>query len=49
MIEAAGLDVRMESGLLFMPGWLRMLDLWCHTRARPLAALTGRLVSRSSG
>ncbi|MEO6222221.1 MAG: methyltransferase domain-containing protein, partial [Vicinamibacterales bacterium] len=44
MMEAAGLDVGMESGLLFMPGWLRMLDLWCHTSARPLAAITGALV-----
>ncbi len=44
MLEGAGLDVRMESGILFMPGWLRMLDLWCHTRARPLARVTGALV-----
>ena len=44
MLEDAGLDVQMESGLLFMPGWLRMLDLWCHTHARPLAALAGALV-----
>ena len=44
MVEAAGLRVRMETGILFIPGWLRMLDLWCHTRARPLAAVTGRLV-----
>jgi len=44
MIEGAGLDVRMESGILFIPGWLRMLDLWCHTRARPLARVTRALV-----
>jgi S-adenosylmethionine decarboxylase len=45
MLAAAGLEVRMESGILFMPGWVRMLDLWCHTRARPLARLTRGLVS----
>jgi S-adenosylmethionine decarboxylase len=44
MITATGLAVRQESGILFMPGWLRMMDLWCHTRARPLAAITGALV-----
>ena len=45
MIEAAGLDVRLESGILFIPGWLRMLDLWCYTRLRPLAAATRVLVA----
>jgi S-adenosylmethionine decarboxylase len=44
MVEATGLEVRTETGILFMPGWLRMLDLWCHTRARPLTALTGALI-----
>ncbi|HXE80291.1 MAG TPA: S-adenosylmethionine decarboxylase [Vicinamibacterales bacterium] len=44
MLESAGLEVRMESGILFIPGWLRMLDLWCYTRARPLAAVTRVLV-----
>src|SRR5690606_10337319 len=44
MIEDAGLNVELESGLLFIPGWLRMLDLWCHAYARPLAAVTGALV-----
>ena len=44
MVEATGLEVRTETGILFMPGWLRMLDLWCHTRARPLTVLTGALI-----
>jgi S-adenosylmethionine decarboxylase len=44
MVEATGLVVRRETGILFMPGWLRMLDLWCHTRARPLTVLTGALI-----
>jgi exosortase/archaeosortase family protein len=45
MLEAAGLEVRSDTGILFMPGWLRMLDLWCHTRARPLAVVTAALVA----
>jgi S-adenosylmethionine decarboxylase len=44
MIENAGLEVRLESGILFMPGWLRMIDLWCFTRMRPLAGVTGLFV-----
>ncbi|MGE5834242.1 MAG: S-adenosylmethionine decarboxylase [Acidobacteriota bacterium] len=44
MVEATGLQVRTETGILFMPGWLRMLDLWCHTRARPLTVLTRALI-----
>lgn len=32
MLEDAGLEVVAESGILFMPGWLRMLDLLAHTR-----------------
>jgi exosortase/archaeosortase family protein len=44
MIEAAGLAVRAETAILFIPGWLRMLDLACHVWCRPLAALTGALV-----
>ena len=40
ILERAGFDVLDQSGILFMPGWLRMLDLWCHTSARPLTRLT---------
>ena len=32
-----------ETGILFIPGWLRMLDLACHTWLRPLDRLTGAL------
>ncbi len=38
--EEAGFEVKLESGLLFVPGWLRMLDLACWTWARPLSRLT---------
>ena len=44
MLERAGFDVAAETSILFIPGWLRMLDLACHSWCRPLAALTGALV-----
>jgi S-adenosylmethionine decarboxylase len=45
MLEDAGLTVGLESGVLFVPGWIRMLDLWCHTRARPLTIVTRALLA----
>jgi SAM-dependent methyltransferase len=44
MLERAGLDVVAETAILFIPGWLRMLDLACHAWCRPLTAVTGALV-----
>lgn len=44
MLEKAGLDVVAETAILFIPGWLRMLDLACHSWCRPFAAVTGVLV-----
>jgi SAM-dependent methyltransferase len=44
MLEKAGLDVVAETAILFIPGWLRMLDLACHSWCRPLATVTGMLV-----
>jgi hypothetical protein len=44
MLEKAGLDVVAETAILFIPGWLRMLDLACDSWCRPLAAVTGALV-----
>jgi len=44
MLERAGLEVVAETAILFIPGWLRMLDLACYVRCRPLAAITGVLV-----
>ena len=43
MLERAGFEVVAESGILFIPGWLRMLDLACHAWLRPLAWVTGAL------
>jgi hypothetical protein len=45
MVEHAGLVVVNETAILFIPGWLRMLDLACHTWCRPLLTVTGWLVN----
>jgi SAM-dependent methyltransferase len=45
MVEGAGLTVVAEPAILFIPGWLRMLDLACHSWCRPLAVVTGALVA----
>jgi SAM-dependent methyltransferase len=44
MLEAAGLQVVAETAILFIPGWLRMLDLACHTWCPPFARVTRALV-----
>jgi SAM-dependent methyltransferase len=44
MLERAGLTVIAETAILFIPGWLRMLDLACHSWCRPLARVTGACV-----
>jgi SAM-dependent methyltransferase len=44
MLERAGLEVVAETAILFIPGWLRMLDLACHSWCRPLAIITGAFV-----
>ena len=41
MLERAGFRVENESGILFIPGWLRILDLACNTWCRPIGRLTG--------
>ena len=45
MLESAGLEVEYESGILFIPGWLRMAELALHSWARPLAVLTRPFVA----
>jgi SAM-dependent methyltransferase len=44
MLESAGLVVRAETAILFIPGWLRMMDLACHTWCRPLSTITAACV-----
>ena len=40
LLESAGFRVGGRSGILFMPGWLRMADLWLHVRGSRWARLT---------
>lgn len=44
LLESVGFKVCAESGILFMPGWLRMADLFVHTRCPALGRVTGALV-----
>jgi SAM-dependent methyltransferase len=44
MLERTGLEVVAETAILFIPGWLRMLDLACHSWCRPMTLVTGALV-----
>jgi SAM-dependent methyltransferase len=44
MLQHAGLEVVAETAILFIPGWLRMLDLACHAWCRPLCVITAALV-----
>ena len=44
VLSSAGFSVAELSGILFIPGWLRMLDLYCHVHRLPLTAVTGWLV-----
>ena len=45
LLNSAGFRALGQSGILFMPGWLRILDLWCHIHAPCLEWLTGQTVS----
>jgi len=40
LLESAGFRVSARTGILFIPGWLRMLDLWLHTRRSGVSAVT---------
>jgi SAM-dependent methyltransferase len=44
MVQAAGLEVVGETGILFIPGWLRMFELFCRHRLPWLAWLPDTLV-----
>lgn len=44
MMTSSGFSVVAETAILFIPGWLRMLDLACHAWMRPLTPLTGAMV-----
>ena len=40
LMESAGFRVTARTGILFIPGWLRMLELWLHTRRSRLTGAT---------
>lgn len=44
VLAGAGFRVGAMSGVLFLPGWLRMLDLWLHVRGGRLGWLTAPLI-----
>jgi ubiquinone/menaquinone biosynthesis C-methylase UbiE len=44
LLESERFLVTAQTGVLFMPGWLRMLDLLCFTRVPRLAKWTAALV-----
>lgn len=39
-IESSGLTVTDKSGILFMPGFLRIVDIFCYKKIKPLCKLT---------
>lgn len=41
LLDSVGFKVTALTGILFMPGWLRMLDLWLHYRLPSLTVITG--------
>jgi exosortase/archaeosortase family protein len=45
LLEGVGFQVVAEPAILFIPGWLRMLDLWCHCHCRPLAGAPAAAVA----
>lgn len=45
VLERVGLIVVEETAILFIPGWLRMIDLASHSWCVPLARVTGACVS----
>jgi hypothetical protein len=44
LVESVGFRVTARTGVLFIPGWLRMLELWLHTRRSPLTRMTAPAV-----
>ena len=44
LLVSAGFRVTAQTGILFIPGWLRMVDLLCHIRFPRLAPITAWLV-----
>jgi SAM-dependent methyltransferase len=45
LMTACGFRVVRETAILFIPGWIRMLDLACHTSLPALTPLTSAMVA----
>ncbi len=45
MLEHEGFEVIAETGILFLPGWLRMADLWLYVRCPKRASFLAPAVS----
>jgi exosortase/archaeosortase family protein len=45
MLQRSGVEVVAETGILFMPGWLRMIDLAVHSWCPPMAWATSPAVA----
>ena len=43
-MTASGFSIVAETAILFIPGWLRMLDLAGHAWMQPLTPLTAAMV-----
>lgn len=43
IIEKEGLKIIDESGLLFIPGGIRILDIWLNQKIKPLCKITGTI------
>jgi hypothetical protein len=44
LLRSIGFHILDRSGILFMPGWLRMADLFLHVTHPPLTAFTAPLI-----
>lgn len=49
LLVAQGFEVVDRTGILFIPGWLRMLDLWLHVKNPKLGVLTAPAVRFFAG
>ncbi len=44
LMESEGFRIVATSGILFIPGWLRMVDLWFHARVPAMERVSGAAV-----
>jgi hypothetical protein len=45
MLERDGFEVIAETGILFLPGWFGMVDLWYYVRKPKRASLSAPAIS----